>query len=77
MLGMEFSKLEYRQTQQYEDIPIYVLIPAFIISELKAAFQIGFLLFIGTFLMAWNSTEDYRDNLRQNSYFPSVKSSLI
>ncbi len=28
------------------DIPTYVLIPAFIISELKTAFQIGFLIFI-------------------------------
>jgi flagellar biosynthetic protein FliP len=30
----------------YDDIPIHVLIPAFIISELKTAFQIGFLVFI-------------------------------
>ena len=29
-----------------EDIPTYVLIPAFIISELKTAFQIGFFLFL-------------------------------
>jgi flagellar biosynthetic protein FliP len=29
-----------------KDIPTYVLIPAFIISELKTAFQIGFLIFI-------------------------------
>ena len=28
------------------DVPTYVLIPAFIISELKTAFQIGFLIFI-------------------------------
>ncbi|MBN3033184.1 MAG: flagellar type III secretion system pore protein FliP [Candidatus Saganbacteria bacterium] len=28
------------------DIPSYVLIPAFMISELKTAFQIGFLLFV-------------------------------
>lgn len=30
----------------YDDIPIHVLIPAFIISELKTAFQIGFLIYI-------------------------------
>lgn len=30
----------------YRDIPTFVLIPAFAISELKTAFQIGFLLFI-------------------------------
>ena len=32
------------------DVPTYVLIPAFVISELKTAFQIGFLIFI-PFLM--------------------------
>jgi len=30
----------------YADIPNYVLIPAFVISELKTAFQIGFIIFI-------------------------------
>jgi len=30
----------------YNDISIFVLIPSFIISELRAAFQIGFVLFI-------------------------------
>lgn len=30
----------------YDDIPIHVLIPAFIISELKTSFQIGFLIYI-------------------------------
>ena len=29
-----------------KDIPTYVLIPAFIVSELKTAFQIGFLIFL-------------------------------
>ncbi len=29
-----------------DDVPTYVLIPAFMISELKTAFQIGFLIFI-------------------------------
>ena len=29
-----------------EDVPIHFLIPAFVISELKTAFQIGFLLYI-------------------------------
>ena len=31
---------------QVEDVPLLVLIPAFITSELKTAFQIGFILFI-------------------------------
>ena len=30
----------------YDDIPTYVLIPAFAISELKTAFEIGFILFV-------------------------------
>jgi flagellar biosynthetic protein FliP len=29
-----------------DDVPLYVVIPAFVISELKTAFQIGFALFI-------------------------------
>lgn len=29
-----------------EDVPIHILIPAFIISELKTAFQIGFVLYL-------------------------------
>lgn len=32
--------------QSVDDVPIHFLIPAFIISELKTAFQIGFLLYI-------------------------------
>jgi flagellar biosynthetic protein FliP len=30
----------------YRDIPLTVILPAFITSELKTAFQIGFLLFL-------------------------------
>lgn len=32
--------------QTYGEVPNYVLIPAFVISELKTAFQIGFVIFI-------------------------------
>jgi flagellar biosynthetic protein FliP len=38
------AKLERPDTRA--DIPTYVLIPAFTISELKTAFQIGFLIFL-------------------------------
>jgi flagellar biosynthetic protein FliP len=43
-----FVKLSGAKTkpETREDIPTHVLIPAFIISELKTAFQIGFLIFI-------------------------------
>lgn len=33
-------------TQKVEELPLRVVIPAFIVSELKTAFQMGFLLFI-------------------------------
>ncbi len=41
--------LEYRNTKNIksiEDIPLTALVPAFAISELKTAFQMGFLIFI-------------------------------
>ena len=43
-LFVRIAKLE--RPKNIEDIPIWVMIPAFVISELKAAFQIGFLLYV-------------------------------
>ena len=43
-LFIEFSKIP--EVTNIETIPIYVIVPAFMISELKTAFQIGFMLFI-------------------------------
>jgi len=43
-LFVQFSRIP--TPKNLEDIPIYVVIPSFMISELKTAFQIGFLLFI-------------------------------
>jgi len=43
-LFAKLAKLENPKTRK--DIPTYVLIPAFTISELKTAFQIGFLIFL-------------------------------
>jgi flagellar biosynthetic protein FliP len=43
-LFASLAKLKRPETRK--DIPTYVLIPAFIISELKTAFQIGFLIFL-------------------------------
>jgi flagellar biosynthetic protein FliP len=37
---------ELKRPETRADIPTYVLIPAFTISELKTAFQIGFLIFL-------------------------------
>lgn len=43
-LFVNMAKIE--QPKTYGDIPTYVLIPAFVISELKTAFQMGFAIFI-------------------------------
>jgi len=43
-LFVKLAKLDRPQTRA--DVPTWVLIPAFIISELKTAFQIGFLIFL-------------------------------
>ena len=43
-LFVKLAKLKRPETRA--DVPTWVLIPAFIISELKTAFQIGFLIFL-------------------------------
>jgi flagellar biosynthesis protein FliP len=43
-LFVKLSKMDQPKTRS--DVPTHVLIPAFIISELKTAFQIGFLIFL-------------------------------
>jgi flagellar biosynthetic protein FliP len=43
-LFVKLGKVENPRTRA--DVPTHVLIPAFIISELKTAFQIGFLIFL-------------------------------
>lgn len=49
-LAMFISMAKVERPQTFADIPTHVLIPSFIISELKTAFQIGFLIYI-PFLM--------------------------
>ncbi len=44
MLFVSMAKME--KPKNTEDIPISILIPAFVISELKTAFIIGFVLFV-------------------------------
>ena len=36
----------YERPQNKEDVPTVALIPAFVISELKTAFQIGFIIYV-------------------------------
>jgi flagellar biosynthetic protein FliP len=43
-LFVSMAKIDRPRTA--EDIPTYVLIPSFVISELKTAFQMGFLVFV-------------------------------
>jgi len=43
-LFMEIAKAPAPQTQA--DVPLHVLVPAFVISELRMAFQIGFLIYV-------------------------------
>ena len=45
-LALFVNLAQIQRPKTYEDIPSYVLIPAFTISELKTAFQIGFIVFI-------------------------------
>jgi len=44
LLFMKYTKTEKPAT--FKDIPITVLVPAYAISELKTAFQMGFMIFI-------------------------------
>jgi flagellar biosynthetic protein FliP len=41
-----FTKLSGRSVDNARETPLTILIPAYVTSELKTAFQIGFLIFI-------------------------------
>ncbi len=43
-LFVKLSKIQKPKTK--EDVPTYVLIPSFVLSELKTAFKIGFIIFL-------------------------------
>lgn len=45
-LGLFISLAKEKKPQTIDDIPTYVVIPAFVISELRTAFQIGFMIYI-------------------------------
>lgn len=45
-LLMDLNKKSADDIKDYDDIPITIVIPAFIISELRAAFIIGFLIYL-------------------------------
>ncbi len=45
-LFLDHRKIDPNSIQSYDDVPFSVLMPAFMISELKVAFTIGFQLFL-------------------------------
>lgn len=45
-IGLFYDVTNTKYPQTIDQVPIHFLIPAFVISELKTAFQIGFLLYI-------------------------------
>ncbi|SHF37049.1 flagellar biosynthetic protein FliP [Desulforamulus putei DSM 12395] len=45
-LGLFLSVAKMDKPQNIQEVPMSVLVPAFVISELKTAFQIGFILFV-------------------------------
>lgn len=45
-LSLFYNMTDMERPQNHADVPIYLLIPAFILSELKVAFQIGFIIYI-------------------------------
>lgn len=45
-LALFFRIRKMENPQTVEDVPLSIIIPAFVISELKTAFEIGFLLFL-------------------------------
>ncbi len=44
VLFVNISGIEQMETR--DDVPLHILVPAFVISELKTAFQMGFMLYI-------------------------------
>ena len=45
-LALFVRMADIERPRNFDDIPNYVLIPSFVISELKTAFQIGFVIFV-------------------------------
>jgi flagellar biosynthetic protein FliP len=45
-LGLFINLAKIDRPERAEDVPLHIVIPAFVISELKTAFEIGFLLFV-------------------------------
>lgn len=45
-IGLFLSMAKMEKPKSWEDVPNYVLIPSFVLSELKTSFKIGFVIFL-------------------------------
>ncbi len=45
-LGLFLSMGKIDKPQNWQDVPTYTLLPAFVLSELKTSFEIGFVIFL-------------------------------
>jgi len=45
-IGLFLSMAKMEKPKNWEDVPNYVLIPSFVLSELKTSFKIGFVIFL-------------------------------
>ncbi len=45
-LGLFLSMAKIEKPKDWKDVPTYTLIPAYVLSELKTAFKIGFVIFL-------------------------------
>lgn len=45
-LNLFLSLAEITEVEDYDEIPFHVVVPAFVISELKSAFQVAFIIYI-------------------------------
>lgn len=52
-LALFFRIRNLENPKNIEEVPLFVAVPAFMISELKTSFEIGFLLFLHSLLSIW------------------------
>ena len=45
-LGLFLSMAKIEKPKDWKDVPTYTLIPAYVLSELKTSFKIGFVIFL-------------------------------
>ncbi len=50
-LALFFKMSKHKKPQSIDEVPTYVVIPAFVLSELRTAFQMGFMLYVPFLIM--------------------------